>query len=65
MDQDRDIDLVRRRLLKRLALAGGALASLMVIPKEWVKPIVDTIVVPAHAQAVSGPSPSPPSLSPV
>ncbi|MGE0704364.1 MAG: hypothetical protein AB7F99_14100 [Vicinamibacterales bacterium] len=44
----------RRRLLLTLAATGGAFASANVLPREWTRPIIDTIVVPAHAQA-SGP----------
>jgi len=39
----------RRRML-RTALSGGALAPL-VLPEKWAKPIVKTLVVPAHAAA--------------
>lgn len=38
----------RRRLLK--ALGGSALASGMLLPSRWSKPIVDIVLLPAHAQ---------------
>lgn len=37
----------RRRLLKALVIGGTAAA---VLPEKWVKPVVDTVIVPAHAQ---------------
>lgn len=59
---DETRELSRRKLLERVAL-GGAAISVTLLPSEWVKPVVETIVVPAHAQ-VSGPSPSAPVPSP-
>ncbi len=41
----------RRRLLKALAVSGSALAGVKVLPDAWVKPVVESVVVPAHAQA--------------
>lgn len=41
----------RRRLLKALA-AGGVGAALL--PKEWTRPIVDSMLLPAHAQGSVG-----------
>jgi hypothetical protein len=41
---------VDRRRLLRGALAGGTLAPL-VLPEQWTKPLVKTLVVPAHAAA--------------
>jgi hypothetical protein len=64
-DQEKQSDareLSRRKLLERVAL-GGAAISVSLLPSRWVKPVVETIVVPAHAQ-VSGPSPSAPLPSP-
>jgi hypothetical protein len=40
----------RRRLLKSLALGAGAATTATVVPKEWIKPVVDSVVVPLHAQ---------------
>lgn len=43
----------RRALLKALGFGSGALLAL-----KWSTPIVDSVVIPAHAQA--SPSPPPP-----
>ena len=43
-------ELARRKLIKRAALGTGLAASSPV----WVRPVVNTVVLPAHAQA-SGP----------
>ena len=40
----------RRRLLKSLAVTGGALIVGRHAPKDWVKPVVETVALPAHAQ---------------
>jgi hypothetical protein len=39
---------VDRRSILLAALGGGALAPL-VLPEKWTKPVVKTLVVPAHA----------------
>ncbi|MGE4055926.1 MAG: hypothetical protein AB7F99_14105, partial [Vicinamibacterales bacterium] len=44
----------RRRLLLTLAGTGGAFAAANLLPRRWTRPIIDTVFVPAHAQA-SGP----------
>jgi hypothetical protein len=46
----------RRKLLKTLAGAGGVVAAGALLPEKWSRPVVDRILVPAHAQAtgVSG-----------
>lgn len=41
---------IDRRNILRGALGGGALAPL-VLPEQWTKPVVKTLVVPAHAAA--------------
>ena len=41
----------RRRLLKVLAGAGGVFATGALLPERWTRPVVESILVPAHAQA--------------
>ncbi|MBN1179249.1 MAG: twin-arginine translocation signal domain-containing protein [Anaerolineae bacterium] len=40
----------RRNLLKALAAAGGAVAASTLLPEAWSSPLVQTGVLPAHAQ---------------
>jgi hypothetical protein len=39
-----------RKALKKIALGGTIAAGASALPPQWVKPIVDKVVVPAHAQ---------------
>jgi hypothetical protein len=74
-----DGNTTRRRVLK--ILMGGGVTVAILIPSKWIKPIVESIVLPAHAQAspaktplrgspapAPGPAPAPapaPAPSPV
>jgi Chaperone of endosialidase len=49
----------RRRLLK-IATLGG-IATTLVLPSRWVKPVVKSVIVPAHA-AASGKVPPVPKV---
>ena len=40
----------RRRALKVLGL-GGAVVATLALPSKWTRPVVESIVVPAHAAA--------------
>lgn len=54
MTEERDGDHApRRRLLKKLA-AGGSAASLAALPGKWAKPVVASVILPAHAQTSPG-----------
>jgi len=46
-------DKSRRSALKKLAIGAGVLAGYQVLPKQWTKPLIEQVVLPAHAQ-VSG-----------
>jgi hypothetical protein len=53
--------LSRRDLLKILTASGGALAASQLVPNEWTTPLVESGVLPAHAQGSPTPGlPSPP-----
>lgn len=41
----------RRRMLKGIAASGAVIAGQEVLPDKWSKPLVDAVVLPAHAQA--------------
>ncbi|WP_446011803.1 hypothetical protein [Candidatus Electrothrix sp.] len=41
---------MRRKTMKTLAVGVGALAGSSVLPDKWVKPVIQGIVLPAHAQ---------------
>lgn len=43
--------LARRQLLKALAATGGAATAASLLPGEWVKPVIEAGLLPAHAQA--------------
>lgn len=46
-----DITPARRQLLKALAGAGGVFAAGKSLPEKWMRPVVDAVLLPAHAQA--------------
>jgi len=39
----------RRTALRKLLVGAGALTTFQVLPTKWTKPIIDQIVLPAHA----------------
>jgi Chaperone of endosialidase len=41
---------VDRRRILQVALGGGSLSPL-VLPERWVKPVIKSVIVPAHAAA--------------
>ncbi|HHD63393.1 MAG TPA: twin-arginine translocation signal domain-containing protein [Desulfobulbaceae bacterium] len=49
----------RRKALKKIA-AGGAVAGILALSGKWSKPVVDSIILPAHAQATN---PEPPPVT--
>jgi len=48
---------LRRNLLKSLAAGTGAVVAGKSLPEKWSKPVVDSVLLPAHAQT----SPPPPT----
>ena len=43
----------RRKLLRVLAGAGGVVATGALLPEKWTQPLVNRVLVPAHAQATA------------
>jgi hypothetical protein len=43
----------RRQALQIIVVIGGA-AAMPILPMRWAKPVVQSIIVPAHAQASPG-----------
>lgn len=46
----------RRKLLKTVAAGGGAIIAGKTLPEKWGRPVVDSVLLPAHAQTSGGPS---------
>ena len=40
----------RRKLLKSVAVGGGAVAAGKMLPEQWARPVVDSVMLPSHAQ---------------
>jgi hypothetical protein len=40
----------RRKLLKSIAAGSGAIVAGKSLPESWSRPVVDSVVLPAHAQ---------------
>jgi hypothetical protein len=43
-------DQSRRKVLKSIARGGGAVAAAKALPERWLKPVVESVLLPAHAQ---------------
>ena len=41
----------RRSSLKRILVGGGIISAGSQVPNKWVRPVVDSVMLPAHAQA--------------
>lgn len=45
----------RRKLLKSIAAGSGVIVAGKSLPESWSRPIVDSVILPAHAQTSGGP----------
>ena len=44
----------RRKLLKSIALSGGAIAVAKTLPESWTKPVIESVMLPAHGVGTTG-----------
>lgn len=49
----------RRKLVRALGIGGAAMAA-KALPEKWTKPAVDSVLIPAHAQASPDTTPDSP-----
>ena len=54
----------RRKLLKSIAAGSGAIVAGKSLPENWSHPVVDSVMLPAHAQTSCTPSPRTVELMP-
>ena len=40
----------RRNILKSMAIGSGAVASAKAVPEQWTKPVLNSLILPAHGQ---------------
>ncbi|MFW2439259.1 MAG: hypothetical protein ACN4GR_07795 [Arenicellales bacterium] len=45
----------RRKLLKSIAAGSGVIVAGKSLPESWSRPIVDSVILPVHAQTSGGP----------
>ena len=46
----------RRKLLKSIAAGSGAIVAGKSLPENWARPVVDSVILPAHAQTSGEPA---------
>jgi len=47
----------RRKALKKIAV-GTAVAGALAVSSKWTKPVVNSVILPAHAQATNAQGPA-------
>jgi hypothetical protein len=48
-----DRDTTRRDVVKKITILVGGVATLIELPARWTRPVVESVIAPAHA-ALSG-----------
>lgn len=44
----------RRKTMRRILAGGGLIAGSQALPEKWAKPVIDSVILPAHAAASPG-----------
>ncbi|MGH1539544.1 MAG: hypothetical protein ACRBHB_03915 [Arenicella sp.] len=50
--------LTRRNMLKKATVATSAASIIAIMPKSWKKPVLDSVILPAHAQTSAALNPA-------
>jgi len=53
---DKESSESRRKLLKSIAAGSGAIVAGKSLPENWIRPVVDSVMLPAHAQVSPAPT---------
>ena len=50
-----ETNVARRKLIKSMTMGGAAAVTAQSLPGEWTKPVVESVLLPAHAQTSAPP----------
>ena len=49
-NEDNTKNNARRKILRSIVAGGGAFTAAKVTPQEWIKPVIENVILPGHAQ---------------
>ena len=56
-NEDNTKNNARRKILRSIVAGGGAFTAAKVTPREWIKPVIENVILPGHAQTSAVTSP--------
>ncbi len=60
-DKEKSVaDHSRRKVLKQIGIGAGVAAGVAALPTAWTSPLMEMVIVPAHAQTSTSPTTTPP-----
>ncbi len=48
----------RRKAMKRVLVGSGVVATSKVVPDSWSQPVIDSVVLPTHAESTTPDAPA-------
>ena len=64
MSKENKINEDRRKVVKQIAIVGTVITGLPALPEKWTRPLIEKVIVPAHAQTSPPPPTKPPTTPP-